>query len=245
MPGFTWFAVALIVTVAAALQALTGFGFALVSLPFMLFLYAPHEAVGLNIILSLLSQTLLTMHVRSVIIGPLVRNLFLGSLVGMPLGFYVYARSDVNLLKLLISAVVLLFSILNLVGRVPPRAGGRSFEIGIGSLSGFLGSSVGMPGPPVVLYLFHQGLPKEGFRATASGFFTTVYFLSLLLFLLSGALDIGMGEKALSLVPFLFAGQIVGYRLFPCIPQAQFKKGVLLLVMATSLYSFLTTLFQV
>lgn len=99
-----------------------------------------------------------------------------------------------------------------------------------------------MPGPPVVLFLNYQGLPKEQFRATTAAYFCLVYPASLLLLLAVQALNRQTILTALSLVPFALLGQALGFGIFPRVSQELFRRGVPLLVTAVALYSLATTL---
>lgn len=238
----SWLIAAAIVCLAATLQGVTGFGFALISVPLLLLVYDPHMAVGINIIISFVSLFLLTLSVRKAIQRSLVKNLFLGSIPGIPLGAYVFLHFNLQELKLSIGLVTALCSLLLLSGVTIKKATGRYWEGFTGSISGFLTGSVGMPGPPIILFLSNQQLPKDHFRATTAAYFTLAYPASLLLLALLGAIDGHIAITALSLTPFAILGGQLGCRLFPLIPQAQFQRGVPLLVLSTALYAVATAL---
>ncbi|GFN22309.1 sulfite exporter TauE/SafE family protein [Thermanaeromonas sp. C210] len=244
MPGnlVSWFGAAIIVCLAAALQGITGFGFALISVPLLFLVYDPHTAVGINIIISFFSLLVLTIRVRQAVIRPAVLNLFFGSLVGIPLGVYIFLHFNVQELKLMTGIVTALCSLMLLRGVTIKNATGTLWERIIGSISGFLTGSIGMPGPPIILFLSNQHLPKERFRATSAAYFTLVYPASLLLLISLGGINAHVALTALTLIPFAVLGGYLGYRLFPLIPQAQFQRGVPLLVLGTAIYAVFTSL---
>ena len=237
-----WLSSAVIVTLAGTLQGITGFGFALISVPLLLLVYDPHTAVGINIMISIASLSLLTFRVRRVVLIPIVKNLFFGSLLGIPLGAYIFLHFDLHLLKLTISLVTVVFSMILISGLTVKSATGRLWESTVGSLSGFLTGSIGMPGPPIILLLSNQRLSKDLFRATTSAYFILVYLASLLLLAWLGALDTNMVLTAISLVPFALLGGQLGFLIFPRVPQAKFQHGVSLLVLSSALYSVITSL---
>lgn len=239
MPGsFTvWLASAAIVLLASTLQGVTGFGFALISMPLLLLVYDPHTAVGINIMISIVSLSLLTFRVRQTVLVPVVKNLFFGSLLGIPLGAYVFLHFDVQLLKLTIGIVTALSSVILISGLTVKSASGKLWENTVGSISGLLTGSIGMPGPPIILFLSNQKLPKDRFRATTAAYFVLVYLVSLLLLAWLGAVDKDVILTALSLVPFAILGGHLGFRIFPLVPQAKFQHGVSLLVLSSALYS--------
>ncbi|MDN5347661.1 MAG: uncharacterized protein PWP65_1225 [Clostridia bacterium] len=259
MFDLSWLAACGVIVLAAALQGITGFGFALISMPLLLLIYDAHTSVALNMIVSFFSLSLLTYRCHRDILRPVTKNIFLGSIIGIPFGVYVFLNFNVNNLKLLASSVVTLFSlILILNGRIHKAGGDQKLEYKpevytsrreknwqriIGSLSGFLTGSVSMPGPPVILFLNQRALPKDKFRATTAAYFVLVYPTSLLALTISGAVNSRIALLALTLMPFAFLGNNLGVRLFPLVPQKIFQQGVPLLVLATALYSIVTTIF--
>jgi hypothetical protein len=239
----SWLVAALAVTLAATLQAVTGFGAALILVPLLVLAYNAHTAVGMTMVISFCSLLLLTFQVRKSIVKPMARNLSLGGLAGIPFGAYVFIHFDVTRLKVIIALVTLAFALLLLLDWMPRRTFGPRAQAAVGAAGGFLGASVGMPGPPVVLFLNHQGVPKEQFRATTSAYFCLVYPASLFLLLALHALDRQAILTAVSLIPFALLGQALGTGIFPRVSQELFRRGVPLLVTAVALYSLATTLF--
>lgn len=237
-----WLTSVLIVLLASTLQGITGFGFALISVPLLLLVHDAHTAVGINIMLSIVSLSFLTFKVRQVIMVPIVTNLFLGSLVGIPFGIYVFLHFDVNLLKLIIGIVTTLLSLFLISGLTLKTASGKSWERTIGSLSGILTGSIGMPGPPIIIFLSNQKIPKDRFRATTAAFFVLVYTASLIPLSLTGAIDRHITLTAVSLVPFAILGGHLGFLIFPRVPQAKFQHVVSLLILSSAIYSVVTTI---
>ncbi|MFZ5754982.1 MAG: sulfite exporter TauE/SafE family protein [Bacillota bacterium] len=243
MTGFlAWLAAGGIVLFAAALQSITGFGFALLSVPMLLMVYDAKTAVGLNVIISFFSLVLLTLKVRESVVRPVVKNLFYGAAFGIPLGIYIFFHSDTHVLKIFISAVTIILSLILVGGIRLGRESNHWIERMVGSASGFLTGCIGMPGPPIILFLNNHGLPKDQFRATTAAYFVLVYPVSFILLFILGAITPLTVLTALSLLPFAFFGGRIGQHLFPFVPQQQFQRGVPLLVLATGLYSLLTTL---
>ena len=80
--------IALIICAAAAAAAATGFGFNLLSVPLLMFLYPPRVVVTLTLLLGVFASGMLLLRreIRRGIDWGVVRPLFLSSLVGMPAG---------------------------------------------------------------------------------------------------------------------------------------------------------------
>ncbi|MDI6709432.1 MAG: sulfite exporter TauE/SafE family protein [Thermoanaerobacterales bacterium] len=237
-----WFVSCLVVFVAAALQSVTGFGFALIAVPLFLLVYDPRTAITVTMVVSFTTLLLLTIRVRAAVVRPLVANLFLGSLAGIPFGVYGFLHFDVTLLKILICGVTIPFSLALATRLRLYLISGTWTERLIGSVSGFLAGSISLPGPPVILFLNCRHLPKERFRATTAAYFTAVYPVGLLLLVSSGAIPLATIRLSLTLIPFALIGSAAGARLFPFVPQAHFQRGVPLLVLATAAYTLAAAL---
>ncbi|WXJ96049.1 hypothetical protein MCACP_25430 [Neomoorella carbonis] len=245
LPGFLiWLPAPLAVSLAAVLQGITGFGFALIAVPLLMFVFDAHTAVVLNLLVSFCTQLVLSLRVRQGIVRSLLIHLFQGSLLGIPAGLYVFLHFDVKSLKLLISILTIVFALvlLKLKTIKIAKLEGRWAEHLVGSLSGFLSTSIGIAGPPVILFLNHQDLSKDKFRATASAYFTLLYAVSLALLALSRGVNTKIILNAALLLPFAFLGSSLGIYLFPRVSQKHFHYSVPLLVVATGLYSLLTTI---
>ncbi|WP_338833395.1 hypothetical protein MHLNE_23480 [Moorella humiferrea] len=112
MPGFLlWVPASLAVLLAALLQGITGFGFALIAVPLLLLIFDAHTAVILNLLVSFCTQLALSFRVRKEIIHSLLMNLFKGSLLGIPIGLYVFTHFNVKDLKILISILTIIFAL--------------------------------------------------------------------------------------------------------------------------------------
>jgi len=238
----SWAASCLVVFGAAALQSLTGFGFALIAVPLFLLFYDPHTAIASTMLISFTTLFLLTARVRLHIARPLAANLFLGSLAAVPFGTYAYLPFDVISLKILICSVTVLFSLALATRLRLFVVSGPWTERFIGGLSGFLAGSISLPGPPVILFLNCRHLPKERFRATIAAYFTAVYMVGLVLLACSGALPASTGGFSLSLVPFALLGSAAGARIFPVVPESFFQRAVPVLVAATAAYNLAAAL---
>lgn len=252
----TWLVTALVVFVSAALQAVTGFGFALICVPLLLMFLPPQVSVTTSMMISLCCLGLLSYRNRRNANMGIVKWLTVGSLAGVPLGLYMLTHADVGSIKSMASIVTLLIAVYYVlrpssgvqrseVAATRERAtrgaaSGRTLlYLAAGSVSGFLTTGVGMPGPPVVLALSGTGLKKHEFRATSVTFFVVVYCISLVTFGLSNVLTAQTAIFVASLLPFAILGNTLGDRVFGYVPQATFDRAVPLLLMATAVSNIL------
>ncbi len=79
-----------------------------------------------------------------------MKRLIAGSFVGLPIGIWVFLWLDLQNLKLLVSLVILVLTTLLILKYRIRRSKNR--DLVVGWFSGSLTASIGMPGPPLLLY---------------------------------------------------------------------------------------------
>jgi uncharacterized protein len=157
---------------AAACYAVTGFGFALVMTPLLAVAWDVKSAVVTSVILSTLALLPLLVEVRAHIPIERASILVLGSFVGIPLGVVVLQELDSDALQALVASTVIVTALL-LYFRpiVEPGPDTRTAQLATGFVSGVVGGSTSMGGPPIVLYVLGREREIERFRATLLAFF--------------------------------------------------------------------------
>lgn len=208
-----WF-LALGALLAGIVRGFTGFGTAMVYLPFAAQVLGPFEALTTLMVKDLVAPLI---HVpRALKDGhPIdVLRLGLGALVAVPLGIFILSlvepvvfRLSVSLIALLLLA--LLISGIRYRGPLTPR-----LVFGTGALGGFLAGCVGLPGPPVIMLYMASTLPVAAVRANLTLYLILADLILLCVlywngFLVTSALALG----ALMILPYL-AGNWLGAALF-------------------------------
>lgn len=161
----------LLVGGAAALQSLSGFGFALIVMPFLTLI------LGLRTAAPLVALFAFTLNFINVARAPgyvRVRDLVLmvvASALGVPLGVYALTAVDERLISGLLGFVLVAYATYTLFDpqvhvHLPAWAGYVA-----GFLGGCLGGAYNTSGPPVILYARLSGWPRHQFRTTLQGFF--------------------------------------------------------------------------
>lgn len=239
-----WIIAAIITFFAASLASISGFGFSLIFVPALLFVYDVHTTVLLNIVLSLIISCILAWRDRKNVSKGLVKNLFLASLIGLPPGLLLFRMVDVAFLKVIVAIVSIAVSILLLAGVKWSHADKKWSEFMAGGIAGFLCGSIGIPGPPVVLLLGYKEIPKETFRAVIVTYFVLITTATLILMLISKPILANSLQLILSLLPFALVGQFLGSYLFEKVPQKGFEKGIPLLIIIMSGVTLISVLSQ-
>jgi uncharacterized membrane protein YfcA len=211
----TMLVIALIVCAAAVAAAATGFGFNLLSVPLLMFLYPPRVVVTLTLLLGVFASGMLLLRreIRRGIDWGVVRPLFLSSLVGMPAGLALLLWGYPQPLKIMIAALTALFGLVMLTGFRPRLPGSRYDAFAVGALSGFLSTSTSLNGPPVAFYLLARSLPKDHFRGNMVLYVFLATLISLALLALGGAISAFTIALTLRLLPVLAVGVVGGFSL--------------------------------
>jgi uncharacterized membrane protein YfcA len=228
-------AVGLIAVVAGAalVQSISGFGFALISVPLMALLIDAKDAVVLASLFGLASSTVLVARSHEGVVWPVAGRMLAGAATGMPLGLVVLIAVEERTLRAIIAVAVLVF-VTMLIGGVTVRGGGRAVDLGAGFVSGVLNTSVSTNGPPLVLALQARRLAPPAFRGTISVVFVGSSLVANALLLAAGRYSDEVGRALLVGAPALVAGWAVGGRLAPAVPAERFRSLVLALLLVSA-----------
>ncbi|MBM7840078.1 putative membrane protein YfcA [Alkalihalobacillus xiaoxiensis] len=224
-----------IVLVASLLQTSTGFGFSIIATPFLLMLFVPETAIQLNLVLSIIISLILLYKVKEDIHFPLVKRLIWGSLIGAPLGVGLLYLVNEQFVKIAVGLLLLAVTFLLVRNVTVTQTSAR--DLSVGSLSGMLTSSIGMPGPPLIVYFASARMTKESIRATTLCFFMIIYPISLFLQYLLVGIQREVWVLSAYALPFVLIGLVLGQIVFKRINVGFFRKltYVLLLVAGISL----------
>jgi uncharacterized protein len=164
-----------IILAAAILQTSTGFGFSILATPFLLIIFEPNEAIQINLLLSLLISAALIKKIFKDADFEILKRFLIGSAIGLPFGMVVFLTIDIDKLKLGISLIILGLTLMLLLQfRIKQN---KKRDLIVGGLSGILTTSIGIPGPPLLLYFSGTDTQKEKLRATTLAFYLFIYLL--------------------------------------------------------------------
>jgi uncharacterized membrane protein YfcA len=227
--------VLVIVFLAALVRGAFGFGDALLAMPLLavfipLTVATPLMAfVGPTIALTLLARDWRRVDVRSTF------RLILSTLAGIPLGLWCLKRVAARPMSLVLSVVIILFSLYNLLrpGLLKLRTDRWSWLFGFGA--GVLGAAYNTNGPPVVFYGALRGWRPESFRATLQGYFLPA----------GGAILVGQGLAGLWTrevlltyawsLPVILGGVLIGLWLGRRISAHRFNRWIYVLLLLAGL----------
>lgn len=112
-------------------------------------------------------------------------------------------------------------------------------DITVGGLSGLLTSSIGMPGPPLLLYFSGTDTEKEKLRGTTLAFYLFIYLMSLIIQVIFTGTNKTIWLSSLFALPVLFIGLYFGQLLFKAINQHFFRVFTYIILLFTGIYMFI------
>ncbi len=233
--------VGIAVFVAAFMQIVAGFGFALLSVPLMTLAIEPKIAVVVSSLTGVFVTSWQAYKGRAEADKILVKRMTTGSYLGMPLGLLVFIMVDDNVLRFLLGIAVLAAVVL-LALRVNLHHFGPRLDYGTGFVSGVLATSLSTNGPPLVFALQARQLSAVTFRATISTVFALSNIGGLTLFIASGKITRdGLIASAIT-VPAMFLGQLLGFPIRRHVHGERFRWLVLVLLVAAAISAIVNAL---
>ena len=229
MPGLL---IATIVLVAAFLQCLTGFGFALIMMPLATVILGVRTAAPTVAAVALTVYSVNLVRYRRGINPKEVLRLGIASAAGVPVGIWLLSNADEQIVMRVLGLVLFGYALYSLVQPNVPRTLSRGWVYPAGFLAGCFGGAYNTPGPPVILYGQMRQWPREEFRAVLQALF----FLNGILVVGSHALADHYSGQILSYyvysLPALALGILVGSFVDRRIDQKRFRTIVLVMILA-------------
>jgi len=233
-----WIYLAVITLLAATIQSATGFGFGLIAVPVFLLILDSVDAIQMVMIIILCISVVDWLKLRGLSSFNIMSWLIVGMLGGFPFGLYIFLNFELQLLKLIIAVVIMLFSLQNLYKLVKDNSSEKSQlkkisnwkTTVVGWFSGLMTTSLAMPGPVIMLYLVHQGLDKTQIRATILTYFIFAYAGAVLSQTILVGISTSTWRSGLLLVPVALLGVFAGHSIASKINQKLFKEIVLVIL---------------
>jgi uncharacterized membrane protein YfcA len=215
----------MIALVAAAVQAATGFGYALVAVPLLAIATDARIAVVAGAVAGLAITVVAAVRERDHARWRMAGLLLAAAVLGVPIGLLVLRAAPDRLLTALIGTAVVACALLIWRGlRIPHN---RPAILGAGVLTGVLSTSTGTSGPPLVAAFQAMGYDPRTFRATLAATFTGTGMVSLAGFTLAGQVSAEALQLGLASLPAVLLGWWAGSAVFHAIEPRRFRQLVL------------------
>lgn len=223
---------AVVFGLAAMIQSVTGFGFALVSVPLLGVLVGPVPAVVATTAVVSVQMAVTTWRHRDDVDREVAPVLLGGAVLGIAPGTVVLVMGSRETLLLLIAAATLICTIVVAAKLSLPEA--RASLFGAGTVAGALAVSTGTSGPPLVAALAARGLGAAHFRATLGAVFLSMNVVAMLVFVVTSSFSEQAGWLALIGVPVVLVSLRLGGALAERVSAEGFRRAVLATLVVAS-----------
>lgn len=205
------------VALGAVAQRVTGMGFALLAVPFLVLAVGPVSGVVLTNWCGVLSSGVNLVSVRRDVEWRRLTWITTAAIVGCVPGALLIRVTPLHLLGLAVGLITLLALLVSVRSPEGSRADTTAFRSGIGFVSGFMGVTAGVAGPPMVIYRKAVKWPLRKFAAS-------VQFHFMMCGIAAVVAKWGEGPayslwQWAALVVALVTGSFLGSRLAPLVPN--------------------------
>jgi len=232
---YTTLIIVIIIFAGAVTQGLTGFGFAMISVPLLSLFLDVKTAIPLGALCGLVINILLFLKFKNYIVFKEIWPLIAGALVGIPAGAVFLREAAPGVVKIVLAVIVLLFALFLLSGKLKTRGINANWGYFYGITAGILGGAFNTNGPPVLIYSYLEGWEKKKMKASLVGFFTFTSVVIVLSHAIAGLVTEGILVHFLYLLPVIVVGIILGNYLFSRISAKIYNKVIIYSLIAISL----------
>ena len=220
---------------AAVCYSVTGFGFALVMTPLLTLAWDVKSAVVTSVVLSTAALVPLLVEVRAHVPVSHASLLVLGSFAGIPLGVALLEGLDASALQVLVASTVIAASLLlYFAPHIQDARESSQGQLATGFVSGVVGGSTSMGGPPIVLYLLGRERDVKSFRATLLAFFLPGSVLQIAILAAVGRITEDVLLLFAAALPAVIRGLLAGAAVRRRVQPERFRALVIAVLIATS-----------
>jgi len=220
--------------VAAVVRGYSGFGFSMLAVSGLSLALPPARAIPIVFVLEIAASIHMLPGVWRQIDWRSLWPLVLGTAVATPFGVHLLASLPETPIRLAIAALVATATILLWRGFALKTMPSLPATLATGAAVGLLNGSLGIGGPPVILFYLSSPAGTAAARASLVGFFLATDAYALALGANQGLVTTGTFLAALALLPILLIGIAIGSRGYIRAEPAAFRKTVLALLLLLS-----------
>lgn len=227
--------VILIIAGGIFVQALVGFGSALIAMPLLSQLIGIQTAAPLFAMSAFVGEIIMVLRYRLTFNWSAVWRLMLGSLTGIPIGILSASLVNERLMMLILGGFTLGYALYSLLGLRIMQLRNRGWAFGFGFASGWLSGAFNTGGPPYIIYGTSQNWTPIEFKTNLQ----SVFVLNSMTVIAAHALRHNITGEVLHYLPLtipaVLAGLLLGFTLERFVSPARFRTGVLLLLVILGL----------
>ncbi|HPR17904.1 MAG TPA: sulfite exporter TauE/SafE family protein [Candidatus Cloacimonadota bacterium] len=221
----------LIILMSALLQSLSGFGFSILAMPLITLVMAPQTAVPILLLSSFIVNISVLLTTSNAIDLRKIWVLLLAGIAGLPLGTHLLVILAGNILKIIIGFLIIIFGLLLLLGFRKELKHEKLAMLPIGLISGILGASLSISGPPIIIFLSNKQVGKNSFRGNLAIYFLLLNLVTIPIFWWNGLFTPEVLNYTGKFLPGLLLGVVLGNFLSRKVQEQHFRKFTLCLLL--------------
>ena len=218
----------------AWLKGYTGFGASMLWMTSLSLVLPPLQVVPMVLMFEVATSITLLPQIWRDVRWRSIALLLLGTWAATPIGILALTSLPATPIRLALAIVVLVAAVLILRGFTLSKEPGRPATVGIGLMAGALNGSMGIVGPPVILFYFSSPIGVVAGRASIIAYFIGTDSVGTAMFAAQGLIDANVVWRTAVFLPILIAGVVVGNRGFVNTDPESFKRVALFVLMALS-----------
>ncbi|OPZ11051.1 MAG: Sulfite exporter TauE/SafE [candidate division BRC1 bacterium ADurb.BinA364] len=207
---------------ASLVRAAFGFGDALIAMPLLAMLIGVRDATGLVGLAGMSLSILMLWNERQAVDFRGAWRLILASCMGIPVGLHFLKHGDERIVKFVLSAVIIGFSLFKLLRPALGRLKSDNAAFLFGFCAGVLGGAYNSDGPPLVIYGSLKRWSPQAFRATLAGIFATTGWAILIGQASAGLWTANVMQLYVLALPLVAAAALIGKALHRVLPPGKF-----------------------
>lgn len=219
----------------AYLKGYTGFGASMLWMTSLSLVLPPLEVVPMVLMFEVATSIYLLPALWRQVEWGTIAVLLVGTWVTTPVGIYALSSLPSAPIRLALGLVVLIAAILLLRGFALARVPGTPATLAVGGAAGVLNGSMGIVGPPVILFYFSSPIGVAAGRASIVTYFIGTDSVATAMFAARDLIEVEVLWRTLVFLPVLLAGVTLGNRGFLRTDQETFKRISLVVLMVLSL----------
>jgi len=220
---------------AAVVRGYAGFGFSLMAITSLSLALPPAEIIPPVFMMEVAASASLLPSIWKEVHWRALRLLWLGCLVGTPIGVWVLASMSAASMKMALCVAVLAAVALLWSGYTRASMPSMAETVATGGLAGLLNGAFGIVAPPVIIFFFNSPAGATISRASLIAFFIGTDSMGLAFLASEGLVTSAGFHRFLIFVPALLLGQWLGARGFRRADPSSFRKWVLRLLVLLAL----------
>lgn len=232
----TWL-VSAAVLIGGIVRGFSGFGGALIFIPWSASIIGPKKAVAVFYLFDLLSATpygyafIPKCNKREVI--PLI----IAAWCTLPLGAWILGTADPLILRWILSVIVIFMLVILMTGWRYKGSPTIPVSLGVGAFAGFSGGATGVSGPIVIAYWLSSLSAAAVIRANIMVFYSLVSTMMDIVLFIRGLFTFDVIVYALIAWPLYSIGLAIGARFFKGSSEDGYRRIAYVLIAASALVS--------